>query len=74
MGITWGEAEMVALDRIGWMQRVQASCSAGIKEKEEEEKDISREHCVFWKPSFESLLSKKNKNLFKFKILILIYF
>ena len=28
MGLTWGEAEMAALDRIGWRQRVEASCSA----------------------------------------------
>ena len=28
MGLTWGETEMVALDRIGWKQRVEASCSA----------------------------------------------
>ena len=27
MSLTWGEAEMLALDRIGWRQRVQASCS-----------------------------------------------
>ena len=28
MGLTWIEAEMVALDRIGWMQKVEASCES----------------------------------------------
>ena len=28
IGLTWGEAEMVALDIIGWSQRVETSCSA----------------------------------------------
>ena len=27
MGLTWSEAEMAPLDRIGWRQRVDASCS-----------------------------------------------
>ena len=26
MGLTWGETEMIALDRIGWRQRVEYTC------------------------------------------------
>ena len=35
--LTWGEKEMVALDRICWRQRVAASCSTRSLEQEEEE-------------------------------------
>ncbi len=27
MGLSWGEVEVAALDRIGWGRRVEASCS-----------------------------------------------
>ena len=33
---TWGEAEMVALESIGWRQREDASCFAHCKEQEKE--------------------------------------
>ena len=46
MGFTLGEAEMVALDSIGWRKRVEASCSAWNYEKEEEELNIDRESIV----------------------------
>ena len=36
MGLTWGEAEMVALVRIDWRQRMEASCSSGSLEQEED--------------------------------------
>ena len=35
-GLTVGDAEMDALDKIGWRQRVEASYSARSKEQEEE--------------------------------------
>ena len=38
MSLTWGEAGMTAQDRIGWRQRVKASCSMPSSEKEEEMK------------------------------------
>ena len=31
MGLTWDEAEMAALDRIGWRQRVEVSCLMHLK-------------------------------------------
>ena len=37
MGLTWGEAEMVALDRIGCGQRLEASCHVPSWEQVEEE-------------------------------------
>ena len=37
MGLTWGEAEMVALDRISVRQRVEASCFTRSLEQEEED-------------------------------------
>ena len=40
IGLTWGEAVMAALDRIGWIQRVEASCSVRGQEQEEEEETI----------------------------------
>ena len=36
MSLTWREAEMVAMDRIGWRQRVETSCSARSLKQEEE--------------------------------------
>ena len=33
MGPTWSEAEMVAMDRIGWRQRVDALCSARARRR-----------------------------------------
>ena len=38
MGHRKGEAKMAALDRIGWRQRAEASCSVRSLEQEEEEK------------------------------------
>ena len=39
MGLKWAEAEMAALNKIGWRKRVEASCSVWSQEQEEEEEE-----------------------------------
>ena len=48
------------MDRIGWRQRMDASCSARSQEQEEEEKDVSREHW-FLKAYFRTPIFKKTQ-------------
>ena len=36
MGLTWGEAEMVTLDHIGWRQRVRPHAPRGANSKKKE--------------------------------------